>query len=222
MEVAHRLSRFHWVVDRTGETVAAILGILMAGRAFAPLSPDQPTERLQSCLDALRAEHILLMPECGSITRLKAELTAEAIELPADRTGTPQRTTDPEWDALLYILFTSGSTGTPKGVKVSFGNIENTMVWSADIIDWHANDTIGNAAPFFFDISMFDFFTALYFNVPIGILSNPSHMAANPRRDRGGVDFVDLLGPVILRAIRPCEEFERHANAQRPPHPVGR
>ena len=31
--------------------------------------------------------------------------------------------------------------------------------------------------PFFFDISMFDFFTALYFNVPIGILSNPSHMA---------------------------------------------
>ncbi|MGB3740154.1 MAG: AMP-binding protein [Pontixanthobacter sp.] len=165
------------IVDRTGETIASILGILMSGHAFAPLSPNQPVERLQACVDALRAEHVLLMPENDEANKLRAGLEAKAIALPAGRKGVPERTAEPDWDTLLYILFTSGSTGTPKGVQVSFGNIENTMMWSRDIIDWHDNDVIGNVAPFFFDISMFDMFAAFYFDVTLGILSAPSNMA---------------------------------------------
>ena len=162
------------LVDRTGETIAAILGILMSGRAFAPLSPDQPVERLRSCLTALQASDTLIVTDPATQRALAEGLGVEPIALEADARGTPSRPDEPEPDRLLYVLFTSGSTGTPKGVMVSHGNIENTMLWSRDVIDWQEGDVMGNVAPFFFDISMFDLFTLAYFGVPLAIFSNAS------------------------------------------------
>ena len=162
------------LVDRTGETIAAILGILMSGRAFAPLSPDQPVERLRSCLTALQASDTLIVTDPATQRALAEGLGVEPIALEADARGTPSRPDEPEPDRLLYVLFTSGSTGTPKGVMVSHGNIENTMLWSRDVIDWQEGDVMGNVAPFFFDISMFDLFTLAYFGVPLALFSNAS------------------------------------------------
>ena len=79
----------------------------------------------------------------------------------------------------LYLLFTSGSTGKPKGVLCSTNNILNTMNWSKKYLNWNKSDVIGCATQFSFDISLFDFFTMLYFDVPLAILdkiSNPQEV----------------------------------------------
>ena len=72
-------------------------------------------------------------------------------------------------------MFTSESTtGDPKGVKLlfSFNNICNTLKWSVQLSWGWNNHKIGIATEFSFDISMFDLFSGLYFNVPMYIFQN--------------------------------------------------
>jgi amino acid adenylation domain-containing protein len=161
------------VTDRSGHTIAAILGVLLGGRAFAPLSAQQPATRIDKCLDALDASVVIqldgLVPfgaDTGVVTLPPAVVTAFA--------AVPAEPPAPGPDQLLYVLFTSGSTGTPKGVMVDWDNIENTMLWSVDMLEWRDDDVIGCAANLFFDIAMFDVFTSFYFSVPLSIYSAAS------------------------------------------------
>lgn len=166
------------LVDRTGETIAAILGTLISGRGFAPLNPQQPTSRLQHCFSALNAKVFISTVSTDSLLsddiarRFKQVIPIEDN----DNSCLPSQPTEQKSTQLLYVLFTSGSTGVPKGVVADYSNIENTMMWSKDILNWHSDDVIGCCTNFFFDISMFDIFTTLYFDIPLAIYSNPSNV----------------------------------------------
>jgi len=76
----------------------------------------------------------------------------------------------------IYILFTSGSTGKPKGVICDNENIINTLLWSKKYLKWNKKDKIGNVTKFNFDISLFDFFSSIYFNIPLSIIKNPHNL----------------------------------------------
>lgn len=161
------------LVERTGETVAAILGALMAGRGFSPLSSQQPRARLNHCFAALGAKAVFDPGLAGDDFALLRALPESKLPL----SGLPPEPPPPEWESILYVLFTSGSTGVPKGVMADFRNIENTMLWSMDMLDWHKDDVIGCCTNFYFDISMFDVFTTFYFDVPLAIYSHPADVA---------------------------------------------
>ncbi len=156
------------LVDRSGESVAAMLGCILLKKGIAPLSPNQPIARIEKSVNKLDTTIVLSAFE----TNLK--LTDKNIIFPnhvliENKIQYDKKNFNNE--DILYNLFTSGSTGDPKGVMVSSANIENTMLWSIDIINWNNNDVIGCATNFYFDISMFDLFTMLYFNIPIAIFS---------------------------------------------------
>lgn len=163
-------------VDRTGDTIAAILGSLISGRGFAPLSPHQPSTRLAHCIFALNAQSAIFLgaAEC-LLADPKLPKLRQVIPATYDcESHLPPQPINPDPNQLLYVLFTSGSTGLPKGVMACYANIENTMLWSLDMLNWCTEDVIGCATNFFFDISMFDVFTSLYFDIPLAIYSNPS------------------------------------------------
>lgn len=159
-----------FLADRSGESVAAMLGCLMSDVAFAPLSPNQPLERLEKCLKALGSTKLLSTTPTQPGLHL-AGVTVVHPAIASSEAVVTQSTYFKDRE-IIYVLFTSGSTGTPKGVLVSAGNIENTMLWSQDILDWHETDVMGGATNFFFDISIFDLFTMLYFNVTLALYSN--------------------------------------------------
>jgi amino acid adenylation domain-containing protein len=86
-------------MERSSETIIALLAILKAGGVYLPLDPAYPKERLDYMVADAGAMLVL-----ESLTGLEGE-----ADLP--------RLTDP--NRLAYIIYTSGTTGRPKGVAVS-------------------------------------------------------------------------------------------------------
>lgn len=65
---------------------------------------------------------------------------------------------------VAYIIFTSGSTGKPKGVEVTRENLGNFLEWmtgAGSSIDDKEGRVFLNQAPYSFDLSVMDTYTAL-------------------------------------------------------------
>ena len=172
------------IVDRSIHTPAAVLGCLLAGKAFAPLAGDQPPARIERCLEQLRSPVVINLRGTeleGSPLRQIGKLPSCPEEAAPVVAGPLADAGSPGSEELLYVLFTSGSTGSPKGVMVSEANLLNTLEWSRDLLDWLPGDKIGLATQFSFDISIFDLFTSLYWDVPLYILADPRDAFASAR-----------------------------------------
>lgn len=70
-------------------------------------------------------------------------------------------------DLLVTILYTSGSTGNPKGVAVSRRAIDAFVKWMGNTFNINSSDNIASLAPLYFDLSIFDLFTSIYFGATI-------------------------------------------------------
>jgi amino acid adenylation domain-containing protein len=112
-------------LERSAETMVAVLAILKAGGAYVPLNPDNPPARLLQQLHGAaavitEARLSAQMPEfAGSIVVLDRDQQLWAKESKAN----PASNTSPE--NLVYVIYTSGSTGVPKGVAVRHRNLVN-------------------------------------------------------------------------------------------------
>jgi amino acid adenylation domain-containing protein len=61
---------------------------------------------------------------------------------------------------LAYILYTSGSTGTPKGIVHTHASAIAFCAWAAGEYGLSLADQVSSHAPFHFDLSTFDLFSA--------------------------------------------------------------
>lgn len=114
-------------MERSTETVAALLGIMKAGGAYVPLHPEHPKPRLSFQLEQISAPVIITqdnlsdrLPEfSGAILRMDDD----AATLDAQPAANPDTQTTPS--NIVYVIYTSGSTGTPKGVAVTHRGLVN-------------------------------------------------------------------------------------------------
>src|SRR2546421_12479796 len=93
------------------------LGILKAGAAFVPPSPQLPTERLDSMLAECAPKWALVTEDVKEKFSLLA--ASQSIQIVPFSSGSRETACEPvemDGDDLSYIFFTSGSTGTPKGI----------------------------------------------------------------------------------------------------------
>ena len=158
------------LVGRSSESIAAILGTILTGFTFAPISHNQPSSRIRTIMNSLDLDNII----SGLHTSENKPQKIQILELPKNNKLESYHHTSKK-NIALYLLFTSGSTGKPKGVLCSTENILNTLIWSKHYLNWKPFDVIGCATQFSFDISLFDLFTMLYYNIPLAILDNTSN-----------------------------------------------
>ncbi len=106
------------LMDSEAPMMAAVLGILKAGKFFVILDSDAPDARLRLILDDVQSGWLTVdHPHEARAKALHAEgvhiLTVESLlATPADE----NLALDVDSDAPMSLIFTSGSTGEPKGV----------------------------------------------------------------------------------------------------------
>ncbi len=119
-------------LERSMDLIVAILGVLRAGAAYAPLDPAYPEDRLAFMLAdcgarALVTSSRLAAPDGVPILGLEGPAGAPAALAPSGVT----------LDHLAYVIYTSGSTGRPKGVAMPHRALSNLLAWQV------ANSTVG-------------------------------------------------------------------------------
>src|SRR5688572_6074807 len=148
-------------LERTAESVMALLGIWKAGAAYLPLDVEQPAPRIQLMLE--EAAPVLVLTTAALRERLGVEralcLDEEAVALERQPVSNPCKAVAAK--SLAYVIYTSGSTGRPKGVMVEHGQLQNTLLAAQEFYQFSAAEVMACVAPFAFDISLFELLSPL-------------------------------------------------------------
>lgn len=136
-----------------------------SGRAYCPVDVSTPVQRVSDIAEAID-KPLVLAVEQGHCLEGKAKIIErdEINQLACDANLEIAEELEVSDEDTYYIIFTSGSTGKPKGVEISCGALSRFTDWSAGL-GGSEEDKQGarllNQAPFSFDLSVMDVYTAL-------------------------------------------------------------
>lgn len=132
--------------------VTAILATLAAGRAFVPLDPADPPERLRE-LHGLMGATLLVTEDS---TAAVAHRLGPSIEADAGSTDGPLGGGDIDPDAPAYVMTTSGSTGRPRGVVQTHRTVLHNVMKLVNSLHLGPGDRVTMLGAYTFAASMSD------------------------------------------------------------------
>ncbi|MDJ0729785.1 MAG: amino acid adenylation domain-containing protein [Crocosphaera sp.] len=141
--------------------IAAILGVLQAGKVYVPLDSQYPKDRILYILEDSLAEIILTNNK--NLIALQQLTQGKIPIINIDNLTDYPLEINPEIspDNLAYILYTSGSTGKPKGVIQNHRNVLHFIKNYTNNLHISANDRLSLLASYSFDAAIIDIFSAL-------------------------------------------------------------
>ncbi|HVG11019.1 MAG TPA: amino acid adenylation domain-containing protein [Thermoanaerobaculia bacterium] len=172
-------------VERSLDTIVAILGILKAGGAYVPLDPAYPAERLSWILEnALSTSSApVLVTQSHLVERFdapypmvlldkdRASLASESTENLSDLPGMGP-------DNVAYVIYTSGSTGRPKGVPVTHANAVRLFTATDSWFGFGPDDVWTVFHSYAFDFSVWEIWGALLYGGRLIVV--PREVSMNP------------------------------------------
>ncbi len=147
-------------MERSIESIVALLGVLKAGAACLPLDPAYPRERLAHIVKDSDADLVLAKSKETLPAFSGKLLTIDEIWHPfnGDHAENPKNRADPR--SLAYVLFTSGSTGRPNGIGITHLAVAR-LFSDKDLMELVETDGVAQIANFSFDASIFEIWGAL-------------------------------------------------------------
>ena len=177
-------------MEKCADAVTAFFGTAYAGNFYSVLNVELPQNRLAQTVSVLKPSVIIT----------SEKLLETAKEYFADEnivTFEQLVSTEPDNDKIaeilgkrvdtdpLYINFTSGSTGTPKGIVVCHRSVIDFISNFTEIFGITSDDVIANQAPFDFDVSVKDIYSAIKTGATLVVV--PRRMFSAP------AELVDFL-----------------------------
>jgi amino acid adenylation domain-containing protein len=201
------------LAERGPHLLAGMMAVQRAGGAFLVLDPTIPAVRLARIIRDSRTPLVLTEDGgTGVIETVLAEIPvrrrprvltlAKVAQIPRRRPiAARQAPSD-----LAYAIYTSGSTGTPKGAMVEQRGLLNHLLFKISDLGLSHSDVIAQTAPQSFDISVWQFLTALLVGGRVHVFSDQEVRDASLLAQAIGREGVTVLQivPTVLRAI-----FER-------------
>jgi amino acid adenylation domain-containing protein len=156
-------ARIALLFDHDAPMIAAILGVLKAGKIYVPLDPNYPKNRISYILEDSDSSFILTNQ---NNFRQAQELTGG--KLPIVNFDALQQTDSFREisykispDTLAYLLYTSGSTGQPKGVMQNHRNVLHFIRNYTNNLNIAADDKLTLLSSYSFDAAVMGIFGAL-------------------------------------------------------------
>lgn len=189
---------------RSSDLLVMIVAVLKAGAAYLPLDPTHPPQRWLEILDDAKPQHVLIGEEYATEQRwLKRKwkvgeviVAADLMASVADPESAAATLPYPQLDDLSYVLFTSGSTGKPKGVMIEHRGMINNMRSKFEPLALSSEDVIAQTASQCFDISVWQFLTALLLGGKVVIVSDETTRDPDALLDRLQATGVTIWEPV--------------------------
>lgn len=169
-------------MEKSVKVLISFMGIAYSGNFYSPIDISMPMSRVKKILEVLEPGLIITtreLAESFSQFEYNCEYFYYEDALLTEYSDEVSNVLDQIISTdLLYVLFTSGSTGVPKGVSITHGSVVDYIDWVVDIFEITSEDSFGNQAPFFFDNSILDIYSAMKSGAALYIV--PSKLFAQP------------------------------------------
>ena len=160
------------LLDRSVETVVALLAVLKTGASYVPLDRGYPAERIKLMFTDAALSGVI------TVSALQDRLPAEArnvVEL--DKLSEPKgesSTALPDSvssEQTAYVIYTSGSTGRPKGVEGTHRASMNRFTWMWRTYPFASGEVCCQKTNLTFVDSIWEIFGPLLAGIPTVIIS---------------------------------------------------
>lgn len=182
------------LLDRTPETIIAMLGILKAGAAYLPMDKSHPTSRLNYILSDSRARVLISL----RILTDNIQIPEHTVWLDESQAWQSCSTDDIDAaerlhpllpDHVAYLIYTSGSTGQPKGVANTHRNVVRLLDQTHGWFQFGDNDVWSLFHSIAFDFSVWEIWGAFAYGgrlvmIPDNVRKSPSDFLALLKRER--------------------------------------
>lgn len=208
-------------LEKSARTLVSFLGTAYSGNFYSPIDVDMPASRVEKILEVLQPKAVITTAELrGQFEAFGYQgeyLLYEEIQPAQGDERTVRPVADRILDTdLLYVLFTSGSTGTPKGVGICHRAVVDYTDWVVEEFGITEEDSFGNQAPFYFDNSILDIYSAMkagaaLYVIPKELFSNPVRLLEYLRDNRIDTIFwvpTALIMVARLRALKKVDLAE--------------
>jgi len=156
--------RIMLLLDKSIETIIAILAILKAGAAYVPLDPDLPLKRIKNIIGQVKPDLLIANKNTINLNVKNIIYIHDLWEI-IQKDNLKFTFINPllEQENEAYIIFTSGSTGQPKGVIINHRGLCNLIEAQGKILNLRPNLNVLAFASLSFDASISEIFTTLSF-----------------------------------------------------------
>lgn len=165
------------------DALCSFFGAVYSGAFYTMLNTELSDKRLMQIRSVLQTQLIITVPELkekaselfsgADIFTVQELETSDIDEAALKAVRDDSIDTDP-----LYINFTSGSTGVPKGIAIAHRSVIDFIDCFTELFSIKDDDVIANQAPFDFDVSVKDIYSALKVGATLVIV--PRHFFSAP------------------------------------------
>lgn len=161
-------------LEKSIDTVIAILSVLKAGAAYVPIDISYPEDRIRYILTDTDTRFVLTQTQHkGTIEKVAmAKSHVHCLDELMNRIHPSELTLCyPTREDLAYAIYTSGTTGAPKGVLVDHGALANYIQKQSQFLEIGADECILQFSNYSFDASVEQLFIALTSGVKLAVPS---------------------------------------------------